>query len=410
MRTNRYQFIKESDGAGSFGSRLSGDRRTGLSAAKGAKRATRAAALLIAAAVAAGALTACGGASGAGAGTADSGQDSTGAAKENGAQGEVIELTNVSYDSTRELYAAYNQIFEPYYKELTGQEVVVTQSHGGSGKQALEVSNGLEADVVTLALEGDVQVVADAGLIDDGFTSEFPLDSSPYTSTIVFLVRSGNPKKIYDWSDLIRDDVGVITPNPKTSGGAMWNYLAAWYYFEQQGQSEEEILESIRKLYGNVVVLDSGARGATTSFVENGQGDVLLAWENEAFLSLKEYPGEYEIVVPSVSILCQPTVAVVDEVARKHGTEDAAAEYLSYLYSDEAQVIEAQNFYRPSTQEIYKEYVADTDSNTITEIPADGHWINDNIELTDISHFGGWSEARSKHFADGAYFDQIYEQ
>jgi len=410
MRTNRYQFIKESDGAGSFGSRLYGDRRTGLSAAKGAKRATRAAALLIAAAVAAGALTACGGASGAGAGTADSGQDSTGAAKENGAQGEVIELTNVSYDPTRELYAAYNQIFEPYYKELTGQEVVVTQSHGGSGKQALEVSNGLEADVVTLALEGDVQVVADAGLIDDGFTSEFPLDSSPYTSTIVFLVRSGNPKKIYDWSDLIRDDVGVITPNPKTSGGAMWNYLAAWYYFEQQGQSEEEILESIRKLYGNVVVLDSGARGATTSFVENGQGDVLLAWENEAFLSLKEYPGEYEIVVPSVSILCQPTVAVVDEVARKHGTEDAAAEYLSYLYSDEAQVIEAQNFYRPSTQEIYKEYVADTDSNTITEIPADGHWINDNIELTDISHFGGWSEARSKHFADGAYFDQIYEQ
>ena len=410
MRTNRYQFIKESDGAGSFGSRLYGDRRTGLSAAKGAKRATRAAALLIAAAVAAGALTACGGASGAGAGTADSGQDSTGAAKENGAQGEVIELTNVSYDPTRELYAAYNQIFEPYYKELTGQEVVVTQSHGGSGKQALEVSNGLEADVVTLALEGDVQVVADAGLIDDGFTSEFPLDSSPYTSTIVFLVRSGNPKKIYDWSDLIRDDVGVITPNPKTSGGAMWHYLAAWYYFEQQGQSEEEILESIRKLYGNVVVLDSGARGATTSFVENGQGDVLLAWENEAFLSLKEYPGEYEIVVPSVSILCQPTVAVVDEVARKHGTEDAAAEYLSYLYSDEAQVIEAQNFYRPSTQEIYKEYVADTDSNTITEIPADGHWINDNIELTDISHFGGWSEARSKHFADGAYFDQIYEQ
>ena len=202
-------------------------------------------------------------------------------------------------------------------------------------------------------------------------------------------MRSGNLKKIYDWNDLIREDVGVITPNPKTSGGAMWNYLAAWYYFEQQGQSEEEILESIRKLYGNVVVLDSGARGATTSFVENGQGDVLLAWENEAFLSLKEYPGEYEIVVPSVSILCQPTVAVVDEVA---------------------QVIEAQNFYRPSTREIYEEYVADNDSNTITEIPADGHWINDNIVLTDITHFGGWSQARSRHFADGAYFDQIYEQ
>ena len=404
MRTNQFESMKESEKINYSGNHLLGERKGMAPAAK------RAAALLIAAAVAAGALTACGGASGAGAGTADSGQDSTGAAKENGAQGEVIELTNVSYDPTRELYAAYNQIFEPYYKELTGQEVVVTQSHGGSGKQALEVANGLEADVVTLALEGDVQVVADAGLIDDGFLSEYPLDSSPYTSTIVFLVRSGNPKKIYDWDDLIRDDVGVITPNPKTSGGAMWNYLAAWYYFEQQGQSEEEILESIRKLYGNVVVLDSGARGATTSFVENGQGDVLLAWENEAFLSLKEYPGEYEIVVPSVSILCQPTVAVVDEVARKHGTEEAAAEYLSYLYSDEAQVIEAQNFYRPSTQEIYEEYVADTDSNTITEIPADGHWINDNIVLTEITHFGGWSEARSKHFADGAYFDQIYEQ
>jgi sulfate transport system substrate-binding protein len=367
--------------------------------------------LLIAAAVAAGTLSACGGASGSSAGTAGSAGGSTGAAADqNGAQGEVIELTNVSYDPTRELYAAYNQIFEPYYEELTGQEVEVTQSHGGSGKQALEVANGLEADVVTLALEGDVQVVADAGLIDDGFISEFPVDSSPYTSTIVFLVRSGNPKKIYDWSDLIREDVGVITPNPKTSGGAMWNYLAAWYFFEQQGQSEEEILESIRKLYGNVVVLDSGARGATTSFVENGQGDVLLAWENEAFLSLKEYPGEYEIVVPSVSILCQPTVAVVDEVTRKHGTEEAAAEYLNYLYSDEAQIIEAQNFYRPSTKEIYDEFVLETDSSTITEIPADGHWINDKIVLTDITHFGGWTQARSKHFSDGAYFDQIYEQ
>lgn len=323
---------------------------------------------------------------------------------------ETIELTNVSYDPTRELYAAYNQLFETHYEETFGQKISVTQSHGGSGKQALEVANGLEADVVTLALEGDVQVVSDAGLIDPGFTSEFELDSSPYTSTIVFLVRSGNPKSIYDWNDLIREDVGIITPNPKTSGGAMWNYLSAWYYFEQQGQSEEEILVSIRKLYGNVVVLDSGARGATTSFVENKQGDVLLAWENEAFLSLKEYPGEYEIVVPSVSILCQPTVAVVDEVARKHGTEEAAAEYLSYLYSDEAQEIEAANFYRPSTKAVYDKYVFSSDSNTITEIPADGKWINDNITLTDINHFGGWAEARARHFADGAYFDQIYEQ
>lgn len=323
---------------------------------------------------------------------------------------EVIELTNVSYDPTRELYAAYNELFTKHYQDEFGKTVEVTQSHGGSGKQALEVANGLEADVVTLALEGDVQVVADAGLIDDGFTSEFDLDSSPYTSTIVFLVRSGNPKNINDWNDLIRDDVGVITPNPKTSGGAMWNYLAAWYYFEQQGQSEDEILQSIKKLYSNVVVLDSGARGATTSFVENKQGDVLIAWENEAFLSLQEYPGEYEIVVPSVSILCQPTVAVVDEVAKKHGTTDVAKEYLSYLYSDEAQEIEAQNFYRPSTKSIYDKYVFTAESNTITEVPADGKWINDNITLTDINHFGGWTKARATHFADGANFDSIYEQ
>lgn len=352
-------------------------------------------------------LTACGTAA-----VSESG--ASGASGTSGAEGTeekpVIELTNVSYDPTRELYAAYNEVFEAYYEENFGQSVEVTQSHGGSGKQALEVANGLEADVVTLALEGDVQVVSDAGLIDAGFTSEFELDSSPYTSTIVFLVRSGNPKGIYDWSDLIREDVGVITPNPKTSGGAMWNYLAAWYFFEQQGQSEEEILDSISKLYGNVVVLDSGARGATTSFVENKQGDVLLAWENEAFLSLKEYPGEYEIVVPSVSILCQPTVAVVDEVAKKHGTTDVATEYLRYLYSNEAQEIEAQNFYRPSNTEIYNNYVFTADSNTITEIPEDGRWINDNITLTDINHFGGWQEARAKHFADGAYFDQIYEQ
>ena len=323
---------------------------------------------------------------------------------------EPIELTNVSYDPTRELYKAYNQVFEAYYEKTFGQKITVTQSHGGSGKQALEVANGLEADVVTLALEGDVQVVSDAGLIDPGFTSEFDLDSSPYTSTIVFLVRSGNPKSIYDWNDLVRDDVGIITPNPKTSGGAMWNYLAEWYYFEQHGQSESEILESIRKLYSNVVVLDSGARGSTTSFVENKQGDVLLAWENEAFLSLKEYPGEYEIVVPSVSILCQPTVAVVDGVAKKHGTEKAAAEYLKYLYSDEAQEIEAQNFYRPSTKSVYDKYVFAAEGNTIKEIPADGKWINTNITLTDINHFGGWKEARAKHFADGANFDQIYEK
>ena len=355
-------------------------------------------------------LTACGSNSGSSSASASSGATAVSSAEDGKKDKEKIELTNVSYDPTRELYAAYNEVFAKHYEEEFGQPIEITQSHGGSGKQALEVANGLEADVVTLALEGDVQVVADAGLIDDGFTSEFDRDSSPYTSTIVFLVRSGNPKKILDWNDLIRDDVGVITPNPKTSGGAMWKYLAAWYYFEQQGQSEKEILESIKKLYSNVVVLDSGARGATTSFVENKQGDVLIAWENEAFLSLKEYPGEYEIVVPSVSILCQPTVAVVDEVAKKHGTEDAAKEYLSYLYSDEAQEIEAQNYYRPSTEAIRDKYVLSTDSNTITEIPSDGKWINDKITLTDINHFGGWKEARAKHFADGANFDSIYEQ
>lgn len=320
------------------------------------------------------------------------------------------ELTNVSYDPTRELYAAYNELFEAHWKETTGNEIVVTQSHGGSGKQALEVANGLEADVVTLALEGDVQVVADSGLIDPGFTSEFPLDSSPYTSIIVFLVRSGNPKGIHDWDDLTRDGVGVITPNPKTSGGAMWNYLAAWHYFETLGQDEAQIRESVGKIYGNVVVLDSGARGATTSFVENKQGDVLIAWENEAFLSLREYPGEYEIVIPSVSILCQPTVAVVDAVARKHGTEEAAAEYLNYLYSDEAQEVVAENFYRPGRPQISVKYISDDNAYAITEIPSDGKWIKGHdAALTNINHFGGWAEARATHFVDGGTFDQIYE-
>lgn len=323
---------------------------------------------------------------------------------------EPVEITNVSYDPTRELYAAYNELFHDYWLDKTGQEVTITQSHGGSGKQALEVANGLPADVVTLALEGDVDAVKDAGLIEEGYTSEFDLDSSPYTSSIVFLVRSGNPKEILDWDDLLRDDVEIVTPNPKTSGGARWNYLAAWYYFEKAGQSEEEITESIRKLYENVVVLDSGARGATTSFVENGQGDVLLAWENEAFLSLDEYPGEYEIVIPSVSILCQPTVAVVDEVVDERGTREVATEYLQYLYSEDAQRLEAENYYRPSNQEILAEYEFDTEETTIKEIPEDGKWIITSVELPDITHFGGWTEATEKHFVDGGVFDSIYEE
>ena len=321
-----------------------------------------------------------------------------------------VEITNVSYDPTRELYASYNELFTKHWKELHGQDVSIVQSHGGSGKQALEVANGLEADVVTLALEGDVGTIKDAGLIEDGYTSEFDLDSSPYTSSIVFLVRKGNPKNIQDWNDLLKDGVGVITPNPKTSGGARWNYLAAWYYFEKQGQSEAQIEESIKKLYKNVLVLDSGARGATTTFTENGQGDVLIAWENEAFLALKEDPDKYDIVVPSVSILCQPTVAVVDEVVDERGTRGVATEYLSYLYSDEAQELEVQNYYRPSNKDILNKYATTSTGNTITELSADGKWIVTNVELTDIAHFGGWNEATKKHFKDGGVFDKIYEK
>ncbi len=321
-----------------------------------------------------------------------------------------VEITNVSYDPTRELYASYNELFAKHWKELHGQDISVVQSHGGSGKQALEVANGLEADVVTLALEGDVDTIRDAGLIENGYTSEFDLDSSPYTSSIVFLVRKGNPKNIQDWNDLLKDGVGVITPNPKTSGGARWNYLAAWYYFEKQGQSETQIEESIKKLYKNVLVLDSGARGATTTFTENGQGDVLIAWENEAFLALKEDPDKYDIVVPSVSILCQPTVAVVDEVVDERGTRGVATEYLSYLYSDEAQELEAQNYYRPSNKDILNKYATTSTGNTIIELSADGKWIVTNVELTDIAHFGGWNEATKKHFKDGGVFDKIYEK
>lgn len=361
------------------------------------KKRIRLSAILLASALSAGLLSGCGNTS-----------ESNGSAAT--AAGDTVEITNVSYDPTRELYQAYNELFASHWKEETGQNVEITQSHGGSGKQALEVANGLEADMVTLALEGDVDAVRDAGLIEDGYTAEFDNDSAPYTSTIVFLVRKGNPKNIQDWDDLLNQDVGVITPNPKTSGGARWNYLAAWYYFEKQGQSEAEIEQSMKTLYENVLVLDSGARGSTTSFVENKQGDVLLAWENEAFLTLEEYPDEYEIVIPSVSILCQPTVAVVDEVVDSRGTRDVAEAYLEYLYSDEAQEVEAQNFYRPSNETILKEYTADTNSNTISSIPEDGKWIiTNNLDLTNIEHFGGWTEATEKHFADGAVFDSIYE-
>ncbi len=308
----------------------------------------------------------------------------------------TVSITNVSYDPTRELYTSYNELFAKHWKEKTGQDVEVTQSHGGSGKQALEVANGLDADVVTLALEYDITSIQKAGLINDGWINKFDKDSSPYTSTIVFLVRKGNPKNIKDWDDLVKNGVGVITPNPKTSGGARWNYLAAWAYADKKYNGDEaQIKDFVKKLYQNVLVLDSGARGATTTFVENGQGDVLLAWENEAYLSIKDHPDDYEIVTPSISILAQPSVAVVDDVVDRRGTRDVATEYLQYLYSDEAQKIAAENYYRPSNEEILKEYSDKFDLN---------------VELSTINDFGGWDVAQEKHFADGGVFDEIYEK
>ena len=318
------------------------------------------------------------------------------------------EIINVSYDPTREFYRDYNMMFRNWYKEQTGVTVNVVQSHGGSGKQALEVANGLKADVVTLALEADVNEIKNAGLIQDGYVNRLPASSSPYTSTIVFLVRKGNPKKINDWDDLIRPGVGVITPNPKTSGGARWNYLAAWYYFERQGQSIAQIEANMQKLYRNVLVLDSGARGATTTFVENGQGDVLIAWENEAFLTLQENPGEYWIVVPSASILCQPTVAEVDANTKRHGTHDVTQAYLKYLYSTPAQELEAKYFFRPCNRAVAEKYQKASRSRVIRGVPKDGKWIAADIDMTDIRHFGGWDRATREHFADEARFDRVY--
>lgn len=322
------------------------------------------------------------------------GNDSdTGTAAGNAAN---LELLNVSYDPTRELYVAYNQLFSDYWKEETGQEITITQSHGGSGSQARSVIEGNEADVVTLALAHDVTAIEEAGLIENGWIDEFEGASSPYTSTIVFLVRKGNEKNIRDWDDLVKDGIEVITPNPKTSGGACWNFLAAWaYQQEQDGNDEEATREFMKKMYRNVLVLDSGARGATNTFVENKQGDVLIAWENEAYLSLEEYPDEYEIITPSISILAQPSVAVVDSNVEEHGTREVAEAYLEYLYSDDAQRIVGENYYRPSNEEILQEFSDQFDLN---------------MNLVTIDDFGGWDEAYLTYFNDGAIFDQIYEE
>lgn len=310
--------------------------------------------------------------------------------------GGMIEFLNVSYDPTREFYAEYNQMFSDYWKEEIGQKVNITQSHGGSGSQARSVIEGNEADVVTLALAHDVTAIEEAGMIEDGWIEEFADNSAPYTSTIVFLVRKGNEKNIQDWNDLVKEGVEVITPNPKTSGGACWNFLAAWaYQQEQDGNDEEATKEFMKKLYLNVLVLDSGARGATNTFVENRQGDVLIAWENEAYLSMKEYPDQYEIITPSVSILAQPSVAVVDENVKAHGTEEIAEAYLEYLYSDEAQRLAGEHYYRPSDPEILQEFSGQ---------------FNLNMNLVTIDDFGGWDEAYKLYFDDGAIFDQIYEE
>ncbi len=305
-------------------------------------------------------------------------------------------LLNVSYDPTRELYVAFNNSFAAYWKKQTGENVIIQQSHGGSGKQARAVIDGLEADVVTLALAGDIDAIAKAGQIKKDWAASLPDHSTPYTSTIVFLVRKGNPKEIKDWGDLIKPGLAVVTPNPKTSGGARWNYLAAWgWALDKFGGDEAKAKDFVAKLYKNVPVLDSGARGSTITFTERGVGDVLIAWENEAFLAVKEAGGDkYEIVTPSESILAEPPVAVVDGNVDRKGTRKVAEAYLKYLYSDEGQDVAANWFYRPRNAAIAAKYAA--------QFPK--------LELFTIDEkFGGWGKAQPTHFADGGVFDQIYQ-
>lgn len=307
-----------------------------------------------------------------------------------------VQLLNVSYDPTRELYDEYNKSFAAYWEKETGQTVTIQQSHGGSGKQSRSVIDGLEADVVTLALAYDIDAIAQVGKISEDWQKRLDHNSSPYTSTIVFLVRKGNPKGIKDWDDLVKPGVSVITPNPKTSGGARWNYLAAWgYALEKYNGDENKAKEFVGQLFKNVPVLDSGARGSTTTFVERGIGDVLIAWENEAYLAINELgKDKFEIVNPSVSILAEPPVAVVDKVAKKHGTEKVAKAYLDYLYTKEGQEIAAKNYYRPRSKEVAEKYE--------DQFP--------NIKLFTIDEvFGGWTKAQKLHFDDGGVFDQIYQ-
>ena len=311
----------------------------------------------------------------------------------------TVTLLNVSYDPTRELYEDYNKAFAAYWKGKTGDDVKINQSHGGSGKQARSVIDGLEADVVTLALAYDIDALAaQGGLIPAGWQQRLPSNSTPYTSTIVFLVRKGNPKGIHDWGDLIRPGVSVVTPSPKTSGGARWNYLAAWAWaLKQPGGSDAAAEAFVKKLYHNVPVLDSGARGATVTFVQRGIGDVLLAWENEAFLAVKEFgEAKFDIVAPSLSIVAEPPVSVVDQNVDQHGTRRVAEEYLKYLYSAQGQEIAARHFYRPRNAAIAARFATQ-----FANIP----------RLVTIDEvFGGWTRAQATHFADHGTFDRIYGQ
>ncbi len=307
-----------------------------------------------------------------------------------------VKLLNVSYDPTRELYQDFNAAFAKYWKAKTGVDVEINQSHGGSGAQSRAVIDGLQADVVTLGLAYDIDAIADkAKSLPANWQTRLPNNSTPYTSTIVFLVRKGNPKSIREWGDVVRDGVGVITPNPKTSGGARWSYLAAWGYALRHNNNDDAKARAfVTRLYKNVPVLDSGARGSTTTFAQRGIGDVLLSWENEAHLALKEFGADkFEIVYPSESILAEPPVAVVDKIATKHGTTTVATAYLNYLYADEGQEIAARNFYRPRNEKVAAKYASQFPKLTLFTI--------DQV-------FGGWQKAQAKHFADGGVFDQIY--